>query len=261
LHLPFSSTNFDHIQLMMRFLTFLIITFMVHPPSFKQNQLSKPRVKTAYDEKEKIVKGYFSTNGLAYEGFQLFIRAFKKERKLEAWVREKGSDSYQLLQTYPFCSSSGSVGPKRKEGDLQIPEGIYHLNHFNPESNFYLSLGVSYPNASDRILSDKKKPGGAIYIHGNCVTVGCIPITDEKIKELYVLAVEATNNGQQKIPVHIFPSSLDEASLLQLTSEFGDLHKAFWTNLKPIYENFEKTKKLKNVTVDANGSYLEQEGD
>jgi murein L,D-transpeptidase YafK len=166
--------------------------------SFKERQLQNSRVKVAYDEKLEIVKKYFQTKSINYDGFELFIRGLKKERKLETWVKEKGKDAYVLLITYDFCSTSGELGPKRKEGDLQIPEGIYHINHFNPQSNFYLSLGVSYPNKSDNILSDKKKPGGAIYIHGNCVTVGCIPITDEKIKELYVLAVEARNFGQQK---------------------------------------------------------------
>jgi murein L,D-transpeptidase YafK len=240
----------------MRFLTIVIIASIVQPGSFKQNQLTKPRVKTAFEEKESVVKSFFSKAGLKYEGFHLFIRAFKKERKLEAWVLEKNSTTYQLLQTYPFCSTSGTLGPKRKEGDLQIPEGIYHLNHFNPESNFYLSLGVSYPNASDKMLSDKKKPGGAIYIHGNCVTIGCIPITDDKIKELYVLAVEARNNGQQKIPIHIYPSRLDDSTLKDLTTQFGLQHKEFWSNLKPIFQDFETNRKLKDVSVDSKGLYV-----
>jgi len=238
----------------MRF-ALLIVFFMVNPPSFKETQLTKQRVKTAYNEKEAIIKEYFSRKALQYDGFQLFIRAFKKERKVEAWVKAKNSEVFELLQTYSFCASSGVPGPKRKEGDLQIPEGIYHLNHFNPESNFYLSLGVSYPNASDKILSDPKEPGGAIYIHGNCVTIGCIPITDDKIKELYVLGVEARNNGQQKIPIHIFPSRLDDAGLTSLISEYGDTHKVFWTNLKVVFVDFETTRRLKKVKIDGKGLY------
>lgn len=209
----------------------------------------------AYDEKESIVKEYFLKKNLDYSGFELFIRAFKKEGKLEAWVRDKKSDTYTLLQTYAFCSSSGTAGPKRKEGDLQIPEGIYRVSHFNPESNFHLSLGVSYPNESDKIFGDKQHPGGAIYIHGNCVTIGCIPITDDKIKELYILAVEARNAGQKNIPIHIFPGRLDENGLKELVREFSQ-HEKFWENLQPVYLDFEKNRKIRRITVSQLGEYL-----
>jgi murein L,D-transpeptidase YafK len=240
----------------MNFSYIIILLFLMQTQSFKEQQLKKQRVKASYAEKESVVKNFFSEKHLQYDGFHLFIRAFKKEETLEVWIKEKGSDSFKLLRSYPFCTSSGAPGPKRKEGDLQIPEGVYHINHFNPESNFHLSLGVSYPNASDRILSDKKSPGGAIYIHGNCVTIGCIPITDDKIKEVYILAVEAKNNGQDNIPIHIFPSRLDENGIRILGQEFGDTHKSFWMNLRLVYDDFEKTKALRTITVDPKGLYV-----
>jgi murein L,D-transpeptidase YafK len=238
----------------MKFIFFILI--MLQGASFKQNQLKQSRVKTAYEEKEKAVQQYFKAKKLNFDGFQLFIRAFKKDRELEVWIKEKDQTTYSLLRTYEFCTTSGTLGPKRREGDLQIPEGVYHINHFNPQSNFYLSLGINYPNASDKILSDKKHPGGAIYIHGSCVTIGCIPITDDKIKELYVLAVEATNNGQAKIPVHIFPAKLTEEGLLMLktTSQVASNYP-LWENLKGVYTDFEKTKKLKPVKVSRDGMY------
>lgn len=236
----------------------LILIMLTSPlPGFKDAQLKNARVKSAYELKEQTVKGYFAEKGLSYKGFQLFIRAFKKEMKLEAWVKEQGKAEYQLLTTYDFCTNSGQLGPKRKEGDLQIPEGIYHINHFNPQSNFHLSLGINYPNASDLILSDKQSPGGAIYIHGNCVTVGCIPITDDKINELYILATEAKNSGQEKIPVHIFPAKLDEGVIETLASEESVDEKliAFWKNLQPIYKDFKTSKKLKEVKIGKKGEY------
>jgi murein L,D-transpeptidase YafK len=228
---------------------------MVQVNSFKEKQLLNSRVKNAYEEKEKIVRQYFADAGLSHQGFSLFIRAFKKEMIVEAWVKT-AEQKYVLLKVYPFCTTSGTLGPKRKEGDLQIPEGIYALNHFNPVSNFHLSLGVSYPNASDKILSDKESPGGAIYIHGNCVTVGCIPLTDDKIKELYVLAVEARNNGQKNIPIHIFPAKLDDAGMKKLQTQFpSSPNLAFWNNLKPVFDDFEKNKTLKTVRVNSKGGY------
>lgn len=236
-------------------LLFLMIT---HPPSFKETQLTHSRVKVAYNEKEATIKRLFESKGLAYEKFRLFLRAFKKEKSLEVWVKEKGSDTFTLLHTYGFCSTSGTLGPKRKEGDLQIPEGVYSINHFNPLSNFYLSLGINYPNKSDRVFGDPKAPGSAIYIHGNCVTVGCIPITDEKMKELYVLAVEARNNGQQNIPVHIFPSRLDDTSLEVLTKHHPQ-HKGFWQNLQVVYKDFERLKNVRPAQINIKGEYFFKE--
>jgi murein L,D-transpeptidase YafK len=228
--------------------------------SFKKIQLSNARVRKAYDEKEKIVLDYFKEKNLDFSGFQLFIRVFKKEQKLEVWIREKDNNTHALLHTYDFCSSSGTLGPKRKEGDLQIPEGVYEINHFNPLSNFYLSLGINYPNASDKILSDASHPGGSIYIHGDCVTIGCIPITDDKIKELYVLAVEARNNGQQKIPIHIFPDRLDAGAIEKLSLAYladKDLIM-FWKNLQTVYLDFQSTKRIGKIGVMSNGAYYLQ---
>ena len=236
---------------------FLILMPVLQQSSFKETQLRHIRVKTAYEEKESVIKQYFMEKKLSYQKFQVFIRAFKKEETLEVWVKETGREEFELLQTYDFCSTSGTLGPKRKEGDLQIPEGIYHINHFNPQSNFYLSLGLNYPNASDKILSHATTPGGSIYIHGNCVTIGCIPITDDKIKELYVLAVEARENGQEKIPVHVFPARLETGTVEKLIEEHppNEKFRSFWKSLELIYKEFESTKTLRTVKVNTKGEY------
>lgn len=134
----------------------IAIVLMLQQASFKDRQLNEARVKIAYEHVEDTVKMYFNAKRLSMEKFQLFIRAFKREDKLEVWIKERNKTQFVLLQTYDFCATSGSLGPKRKQGDLQIPEGVYHINHFNPVSNFYLSLGINYPNASDLILSNKK---------------------------------------------------------------------------------------------------------
>ena len=230
---------------------------MLQALSFKETQLGHSRVKTAYEQKEEIVQNYFKSKNLDIENFQLYIRAFKNEKILEVWIKAKNDDKFTLLHTYEFCTSSGSLGPKRRQGDLQIPEGAYHINHFNPESNFYLSLGLNYPNASDKILSDKQHPGSSIYIHGSCVTIGCIPLTDDKIKELYIMAVEAKNGGQEKIPVHVFPTRLTDQGISFLKKNHaGSGHIEFWENLKKVYDDFEETKKLKPVKVNKAGQYF-----
>ena len=110
---------------------------------------------------------------------------------------------------------------------------------------------------SDRKLGHKLIPGSDIFIHGDCVTIGCIPITDDKIKVLYILAVEARNNGQVKIPVHIFPARLDNATLEQLVIEEAaskDLVE-FWSNLKLGYDYFQNNYTLPIVSVNVDGKY------
>lgn len=241
----------------MKIFILAVSLFMLPQETFKQRQLKFTRVKDAYSEKENTVKNYFLHKNLNYQGFHMFVRAFKREQVLEVWIKENAASRYELLTQYDFCSVSGNLGPKRKEGDRQIPEGIYFLNHFNPQSNFHLSLGINYPNRSDKLLGDKQMPGSAIYIHGNCVTIGCIPITDDKIKELYILAVEAVNNGQQKIPVHIFPTRLTGENLNDLENANSSNQSliGFWRNLEPIYADFEKNKAVREVKVNAHGKY------
>lgn len=219
---------------------------------FKQQQLQYERVREAYDEKGAVVVSLLGQKKLKPETLRLFIRAFKQEKKLEIWAKNQAESQYILLITYDFCTTSGTLGPKREQGDLQTPEGFYSLDRFNPTSNFHLSLGVNYPNESDRILGTKGKLGGDIFIHGNCVTVGCIPITDDKIKELYLLCVEARNAGQTNISVHIFPFQMNEGNLTKNTdNQFFN----FWKNLQKGYDLFEKTHQIPTIKVSKNGLY------
>jgi len=138
-----------------------------------------------------------------------------------------------------------------------VPEGFYIVDRFNPASNFHLSLGINYPNHSDRILKDRPDAGGDIFIHGNCVTIGCVPITDEMIKELYVMAVEARDNGQARIPVHIFPCRMDAEGMARLQEEFNESPRLirFWENIKMGYDLFESSRKLPEIRIGGQGKY------
>jgi len=220
--------------------------------SFRKDQMRFERVRNAYEAKENYVKKLLTSNGFNSFDYDLFLRAFKFEELLEVWIKTKNVSEYQLLNTYDFCRSSGSLGPKRMEGDRQIPEGFYHINHFNPKSNFLLSLKVNYPNASDLILSDATSPGSDIYIHGGCQTTGCIPLTNDKIQELYLLSVEAHEAGKN-IPIHIFPTKKFEENL-----DKDDEHFSFWQNLKPGFDFFEENKKLPTFKVNSEGEYTFQ---
>ncbi|WP_316816174.1 murein L,D-transpeptidase family protein [Pedobacter nyackensis] len=220
---------------------------------FKTQQLKFERVKTAYDQKWDNLKNELSKKGV--DGpFKLFMTAYKSEGKLEVWLQTESQKQYKHFKTYNFCEHSGTLGPKTKEGDRQTPEGFYHISAFNPKSNFYLSLGINYPNSVDRLRSGEDKPGSDIYIHGSCVTIGCIPLTDEKIKEVYVLAVEARNSGQTNIPVYIFPFKMTERNFKKHTAQYP-IQTKFWQSLQPGYAYFEKNRTLPKV-IQVKGNYL-----
>jgi murein L,D-transpeptidase YafK len=177
---------------------------------------------------------------------------------VELWVSTAAGGKFELLKQYNFCASSGGLGPKRRQGDGQIPEGFYHVDRFNPASNFHLSLGINYPNQSDRTLGAAGQLGGDIFIHGGCVTIGCVPITDDGIKELYVVAVEARSAGQLAIPVHIFPTRLDDKGLRQLETEFAGNPALvdFWRGLKSGFDFFEAHRTLPRISADRSGRYI-----
>jgi murein L,D-transpeptidase YafK len=186
---------------------------------------------------------------------EIFLRAFKREKRLELWMKK--DSVFRLFRSYPICYVPGKLGPKRKEGDLQVPEGVYFIDRFNPKSSFHLSMRVNYPNESDLHFSDKERPGGEIYIHGDCVSVGCIPIEDANIEEVYLLALDATTGGQERIPVHIFPCRLDDMNLQNLKDDdfFNTKNHRFWENLQPVYEFFEEKRVVPKVEVNSEGRY------
>jgi murein L,D-transpeptidase YafK len=235
------------------FILFFCISLQLASQSFKLSQQKAIRVKSAYSEKWEGLKSDIKKKGIS-EKFQLFIRVFKEDKLVEVWLKSNSEKEYKLFKTYDICSSSGELGPKRKQGDGQVPEGFYTIAVFNPYSSYHLSLGVSYPNASDRIKG-KGNLGGDIMIHGSCVTIGCLPLTDTYIKEVYILAVEAKNNGQQNIPVHIFPTKMNDKGMLFLSEVNTDLLD-FWKNLKPGYDYFENNKLVPKISTDKSGNYL-----
>lgn len=227
--------------------------------SFIEYQKSFPRPVEALERKEDTLQKQFEAKKLVWPARYLYIRSFKYDSQLEVWVKNELNANFQLFKTYRVCALAGSLGPKRMQGDYQVPEGFYYINEFNPKSNYYLSLGLNYPNASDRILSDSLKPGSEIYIHGSCVTVGCIPITDQQIDELYVLAAHAKDLGQDFIPVHIFPIRYNvEKSARYLESLTKDDHelKKFADRLEDAFDYFEKFHQLPVVMIGDSGEYV-----
>jgi murein L,D-transpeptidase YafK len=226
--------------------------------SFRDLQWKFPRVRAAAMEKDKLLRERFQAKGLPYPPRAILFRAFKKEALLELWATAAADQPYVLVHEYGICTSSGVLGPKRRFGDEQVPEGFYELDWFNPQSNFLLSLHISYPNASDRILGSRQNLGGDIFLHGDCASIGCIPITDDGIKEVYWLAVLAHSQGQQHLPIQIFPARLTDDGLKSLVATHPNQPAlvAFWRNLKEGYDAFEPTQRLPRLTTRSDGSYV-----
>src|SRR5262249_36671127 len=187
----------------------------------------------------------------------ILLRAFKKESQLELWGAGSEAGPYVLLKSYGICATSGVLGPKRRFGDEQVPEGFYDLDWFNPQSNFFLSMHINYPNTADRVLGSRTNLGGDIFLHGNCASIGCIPITDDGIKEVYWLAVLAKDGGAKHLPIQIFPARLDERGFRELAkSHIGQCELiGFWSNLKEGFDSFEKEHWLADVHFAKDGRY------
>lgn len=215
------------------------------------------RVADARRVREPVIREHFRAVGVIFPPREIFLRAFKREGALELWARE-GGEPFRQVKTWPIVASSGRPGPKRREGDRQVPEGFYFIDRFNPESSYHLSLGLNYPNPSDRIRSDHARPGGDIFIHGKNQTIGCLPLGDEAIEELYLIALDTRGRGQHEIPVHIFPARMAGAGWETFAREHtldDAALAAFWEELRRGYEAFEGSHRVPGIEVEANGGY------
>lgn len=243
-------------------LVFAVTAQTAYQPGFAEYQRNFPRVNDILRSKADTLARQFKAKGLEWPAKYIYLRSFKYDSQLEVWVKNTIDAPFQLFKAYKVCAMAGTLGPKRMEGDYQVPEGFYHINEFNPRSTYHLSLGLNYPNASDKYLSDAIQPGGDIYIHGSCVTTGCIPITDTQIEELYVLAAHAKDQGQDFIPVHIFPVRFNVKKstdyLNRYVADFSD-YAPLAKSMKEVFYYFEKYKKLPVILVNNRGQYVMDE--
>lgn len=229
---------------------------------FIDYQRSIPKISDLLNRKEDTLIKQFREKGLIWPARYVYIRSFKYDSQLEVWVKNAREDKYKLFKTYKVCALAGTLGPKRMQGDYQVPEGFYYINEFKPRSEYHLSLGLNYPNASDRILSDSSQPGGDIYIHGSCVTTGCIPITDAQIEEVYILAAHAKDMGEDFIPVHIFPVNFNNGRSVEYLNKYLQTfseYTPFAKSMRSAFYYFEKYREVPFVMVNGKGEYVTEE--
>ena len=222
----------------------LILSSGMTSPSFREKQMNFTRVREAYSDKEKIVDKTLAGHSISRNSLRIYLRVFKTEKKIELWAKNISDSVFIPIKEFPICDLSGSVGPKRRYRDLQVPEGFYHISDLNPYSRYYLSMEINYPNASDSIRGVHGHLGNEIFIHGACLSSGCLAMTDDKIKELFVYCIEAYNSGQEEICLTIFPAQLNDAKYSGLISKYSkDKDKiSLWADLKKSYDQFNQTR-------------------
>lgn len=174
----------------------------------------------------------------------IVIRIHKKESELELWKRDR-SGQFALLKTYPMCRWSGQLGPKKREGDRQAPEGFYAVNasQLNPRSQFYLSFNLGFPNALE---ASQGFTGTALMVHGACTSAGCFAMTDRGIQEIYAVARDALAAGQASFQVQALPFRMTAQNMARHSD---DPNMPFWRNLKDGVDHFDATRQPPRVAA------------
>jgi murein L,D-transpeptidase YafK len=172
----------------------------------------------------------------------ILVRLFKQEAELEVWKQTR-SGQFALLKTYPICRWSGDLGPKVREGDRQAPEGFYSITpgQMNPQSAYYLSFNIGYPNAFDKALG---RTGSQLMVHGDCSSRGCYAMTDEQIAEIYSLGRESFFGGQRAFQVQAYPFKFTPVNLAK---HRNNPNMPFWKMIKEGYDHFEVTRQEPKV--------------
>ena len=151
-------------------------------------------------------KPFFAATRVAYPPQRLVFACLKDDAVLEVYAAASVNGELRFVRSLPVLAASGGPGPKLREGDGQVPEGVYAIELLNPTSRYHLSLRVGYPNDFDRRMAQRDgrtQLGGDIMIHGSNVSIGCLAMGDEAAEDLFVLAART---GLKKISVVIAPT-------------------------------------------------------
>ena len=244
-------------RLLILLLSLLFLCSGMTTGTYREKELNFTRVREAYAAKEKLVEKNLAAHTISRDSLRIYLRAFKTEKVIEIWAKNSCDSSFVLVRELPICDISGYIGPKRRSHDLQVPEGFYHISGLNPFSKYYLSMEINYPNASDSIRGNRRRLGNHIFIHGSCISSGCLAITNDRIKELYVYCIEAYNSGQQEIGITIYPSKLTDANYTGLITDYAAYKDdcSLWGDLKKSYDLFEKHHVIPAITFLPNGKH------
>jgi len=184
-------------------------------PIQSQTYVSKLRVGTktienVHEDIEETVLArllpHYKKANLAFPPKKLCFIVLKAEKILEVWG-ENGQD-WRFIRSYPVLGASGVAGPKLREGDRQVPEGIYRITWLHPNSSYHLSMKLNYPNEYDHQQANRERRtqlGGDIFIHGKDLSIGCVAIGDASIEDLFITVSKV---GINNVKVIIVPNDL-----------------------------------------------------
>ncbi len=197
--------------------TFILVIALLHcaathamAPKLNWNKSVEHVIKRYGLPVEPKLRDKFVSKGISYPPQDIALLAFKKEQQIQLWAKDE-QHSWRMIHEYPLTAYSGRLGPKLREYDRQIPEGIYRLTSFNPFSSMHLSMMINYPNNFDRLQASKegrKKLGNNIFLHGKSFSVGCLAVGDKAIDELFLLVYRV---GLGHAKVIIAPNDLRQA--------------------------------------------------
>lgn len=174
---------------------------------------------------------HFKQAGIEYPPKELVFVGLKEEKALQVYAKS-GTNRFHLVRAYPILAASGVAGPKLREGDRQVPEGIYAIELLNPNSSYHLSLRVNYPNAFDReqaAREQRTKLGGDIMIHGKAVSIGCLAMGDEAAEDLFVLAADT---GIKRITVILSPVDFRKGLTVSPEAKLPDWTAGLYQEIK-----------------------------
>jgi hypothetical protein len=179
---------------------------------------------SAYATRKLNLNLYFAKAKVSYPPREVIFIALKQEKRLELWARDSGE--FRFIRDYYIQAASGVAGPKLRQGDRQVPEGIYRIVKLNPNSHYHLSMKLNYPNEFDLLHArqdGRTAPGSNILIHGKAVSIGCLAMGDEAIEELFVLTEHVgVENVKVVIAPHdprAYPLKTDSKALPEWTPE------------------------------------------
>lgn len=135
------------------------------------------------------LRPWFVRQRMTYPPSRVALVAVKDERRLKVYAPDEDGD-WQFVMQYEIAKLSGKPGPKLRSGDKQVPEGVYRVTFLNPQSKYWLSLALNYPNSFDRRQAKKDKRsnlGGDIMVHGWWFSTGCIAVGNTASEDLFVL--------------------------------------------------------------------------
>lgn len=173
----------------------------------KNNPIDNAVIRYGLKTEPELIK-FFSNSNMVYPPKEIALVAFKHERQIELWAKNNNNQNWQYIRNYPLTAYSGHLGPKLKENDGQIPEGIYRLIAYNPHSSMHLSIMLDYPNHFDRgqaLKDGRKNLGDNIFLHGKASSAGCLAVGNKAMDQLFLLARRV---GLNNIAVVIAPNDL-----------------------------------------------------